>query len=538
MNKGFKMTWMAYLAVLTTAQAGPLLSPADAALAAAKDIGTVATDSRSSCRYLTVYNFPPVERGEAVKILSVHLNGLSREPELVIPAVVPGTEGSLLRIDIRDYGWDPKTWDKLGEFDTYFHVQLQRRQQAVIKRTTDENGHKWFRVGDGDWVLEYQNVNGQLVQKNKLPEPEKGEEVRALAPWLSRSEIDAKQLGYLAEATQSVSPILRADWFLRHTAVQEADKFGGKAPGYYDFLKIANQKDYEEALGLNLKLVRTAFKDETAAAVARSTVALNNRRLLRFGKIGGGAWFTLDAKENVGKQNYLRVLDTDRKAKTFLELIAQKDEYTATESFGPLPNGLMIWGLFNNEGEKQTNAPDFIASDGKAPGTDKRVHVNMSCIRCHVDGIQPIKDWVRRLVSNPLELKTPDYDAFKRARQLYTSDLEGKIKGDQLIYATAVSSASGGMTTEKFARAYALFWARYQETDFDVDRIALETGYTKEMVLKGLDGLVKKVGGIDPVVAGLLRAMANNHGGEIPIRSEQWEEVFPVFMTYMRGAVP
>lgn len=523
-----------------TLTAARLLSPADAAQAAAKDILSIGGD-RSKIRFLSLYNFAPSARVEAWRIMSAHVNGLSREPTIVVPEAVAGTGRSLLRINLDDYGWDAATWEKLGIFDPYFHVGLKG---VFYERTF--NGHHWIRhptLFDGTWQeVIRDNADGsttvRLDDGNVVKVKDSAQDVsRAIAPWLSRNQQEAAALAKLAELTQSASPVLRADWFFRHTAIQDSKKAKGKIPGYYDFLRIKNQADYEKALGFDLKLVRTTYPDETAASVARSTVAINNRRLLRFGKIGGGIWWTLDTDANEEKRNYLEVLDTETKSENFLKKFANKDEFTATETFGPLPNGMMLWGLFNNEGERQNEAPPEIANDRKAPGSDTRVHVNMSCIRCHVKGVQPIDDWVRGLVANPLELKVVEYDTFKRLRQLYVSDLGKKILADQKVYEEAIATATNGMTATAFSSAYANFWNRYQETDFDLERISLETGATKEQVLRAIDGITRATGSMDTVLSGLLRALVRGDH-ERPIRSEHFEQVFSVLQFHLRGAKP
>lgn len=565
-----------------------LSSPAEVVALAVRDILAVSPADRPHVRYLAAYNFAPEDRPDCWRVLNVHANGLSREPEIVPLVLVPASGNALARLDLRAYGWSAELWDKLGGFDVYFHARVKQADTVTVQTETEttteyetvyvpadpppelkefeENGNTYVHKPNEQRYHLKRGTTKDGTQRTDLPQSSKvelgllvpvkkakkkagpvkasavenkgdGKETLAAAPWLSRTPAEAKAIAGLIEATGSTSPVLRADWFFRHTAIQEADKANGQIPGYYDFLRLKNQKDFEEAIGLDLKAARGAFKDEVSAVVVRSTVALNNRRLVRFGKIGGGAWFTLDAQENTGKKNYLRIPDTDPKAKTFLQAVAQEDEFTATEAFGPGPNGLMIWWLANNKGERQNAAPDFIASDGTAPGTDRRVHANLSCVRCHSEGVRPIKDVLRTLISDPLAAKVPDYDTARRLRQLYSSDLDRKVRADQQVYADAVATASGGLKPDAFAKLYSTFWARYQERDFTLDRIALETGYPREHVLKSLDGLAKAVGSLDPVAAGLLRGLAKDDS-EVPIRSEMFEEIFPVLMTYLRNAVP
>jgi hypothetical protein len=466
---------------------GLRLDPAGAVAAAHADLLAQPANLQPLIRYLSLYNLTEPERANAARVLSFHVNSLSREAYIVQPVSIAA--GPLLRVNLSDYGWDRKTWERLAEADPYFHVQIEE----VIDQPYG--------------VME----NGRFRQTEVVKE-KTGKKSTALAPWLAETPAAQATLADLVNRTQSQAPVVRADWLFHQTAIQD-----GRKAGYYDFLGLGNTvADFDKLIGFDQKLAEQ-FKAEMAGVVLRSTVALNNRRLVRFGKIGGAKWLTLDAKTNVDKRNFARVLDDGF-------------EFDATEQIASLPNGLHAFFLANAQGQRQDTAPDFIASDATAPGTDRRVHAALSCVRCHAEGIRPINDWVRRLVAPPLALQSPDYERLKRLRQLYLGDLAAAVKRDGDDYAVAVAKTNG-LSLAANARAYGQFWARYAETDFDLARIELELGMPREVFLPAFREYAAKTGSLDPIIAGLLQTPP------LAVRSEHWEEAFPLAQLAIKGYV-
>src|SRR6185369_3609623 len=85
----------------------------------------------SGIRYPTAYNFKAATRKRILETLSFAGNSLSRRRILVPPAIIPGSGGALLRINLLDYGIDPAAWERLIELgsgpadsrlpEPYFH---------------------------------------------------------------------------------------------------------------------------------------------------------------------------------------------------------------------------------------------------------------------------------------------------------------------------------------------------------------------------------------------------------------------------------
>lgn len=387
-----------------------------------------------------------------------------------------------------------------------FHCNSLSREAEITKPREVTPTLLAIVLDDYSWIPE---VYGRLGHDVKTAEPffhvtiETGKvREQAAAPWLGQAITE------LINRCQSQVPIIRGDWFVFQTGIQ-ADRNGH---GYYDFLALGHkEKDFQALIGAEPALARK-LKKEMAAAVARSGVTLNNRSIARMQAITGAYWFTQDFKASKDKQNTVRLLDFS----------TEPPKGDASEQYGTLPNGLFAFWLQNGDGARQDTAPDFIASDGKSHSTDRRVHVGLSCIRCHTPGIQPIDDHARRLFQGEIKLVSPDYDKLKRLRQLYLSDLPRQIQRDQTDYADAVRKCNG-LSAEANATAYGKFWARY-DADLTALDCARELGCHPAKLMEALRAYGPN---LDPVLAGLLQKPA------IPIRREHWEEVYHIAQVAM-----
>lgn len=447
-----------------------------------EDLRRLPEEQRQRTRYLSLAHVPPVQRAALWKVLSFHCNALSVEAEIV--PVRPLAGGAVAAIVLFDYGWTEELWGTLADSEPYHYVKLQPPVLAKRQWYQDSaNGSWWTKDEKGNWQSEAQ---WEAAKKTKL--------VTALAPWLGDPAA-------LVNLTQSRAPIVRADWFLWQTAIQ-ADR----VPGYYDFLGIKDQKDFFRLVGFDAKLVTAAKRRELLEAVSISTVTQQPRRLGRFPVIDGFLWRTFDNRKALEDRNPLRILNGGF-------------QFDASEEFGTGPNGLIIWGLFSADGSRQDSAPDFIASDSTAHHTDRRVHVNLSCIRCHGpnDGVQPVDGWVRNLLGGQLRLQSPDPDLLRKLRAQYLRDLDGPIRQDRQRYAGAVAEATGGMKVAELARAYGAAYVAY-DSPVDLDRAAAEVGLSPVEFRRRLDRRLKSSGTLDTVLSAFLM------GRSVP--REQWAEAY------------
>lgn len=375
--------WLPCL-ILSLAAARVIASPPEAVAAAAKHARTLPPDSARQLRYLDLTHFDADERAAWVKVLSFHLNALSRASDITLPQVI---DDKLLAFDLRDYQIDRFVYGRLGEPDPYFHVQVE---------VADQHGKKTRQT--------------------------------AAAPWLPTEEITD-----LIQRNQTQVPVLRADWFLYQTAVAK-----DRRAGYYDFLGLGKKEaDFQKLGGANAAEAKR-LNLEMAASITQSGVTLHNRGISRIQALTGGYWFTQDFKTNTDKQNTARLFQGDTVPPTG----------DASEQFIVLPNRLFAYGLFNGNGDRQDTAPDDIASDGQSTSPDRRVHAGLSCIRCHVEGLRPLDDLARKLYRGSVQLRSPDYDKLRKLRQLYLSDFPAQQAADNAAFAAAVKACNGLTTAE------------------------------------------------------------------------------------------
>jgi hypothetical protein len=469
---------------------GEPATPDSALKQAAGDISKVIPALRYRIRYLTLYNVPEKNKEALIKVIAFQVNSLSTSGVITQPVKVGN---DLLRLDIKKYEWDPGVWERFADIDPYFHIKVKFKEDVIESRYWPGG-----TFTDG-------KVYERKLYKIKV---KAGQETSQHAPWLS-----TKEVLYLRQQTESEAPIIRADWFLFQTAIQ-ADRVAG----YYDFLKLGKkQADFEKLIGVNRK-TSARVKREIAAILPKSGVTLKNRAITRFSGATGGYWVTKDYKKSTDKSNVIRFLDKD----------VDPPEGDASEQYGFLPNGLFAFWLQNDKGDRQDAAPDFIASDGMASGNDRKVHIGLSCIRCHVEGIKPINDHARKLYKGRIKLASTDDDKYERLIQLYLSDLDYWIKRDQDDYAKVLYITTKWKPAE-LAKEYSKAWDNYTEADLLPVDIARELGVREKQLINAVKWYSKLKGISDPVITGIIQEPA------LPMIRDHFEEIVPNLQEIIRG---
>ena len=470
-------------AIAGQAPVAPLVSPASEVTAALADAKRLPVELATRTRYVSMYSVPPADRGEFVKVFAFWSNSLSREAELVKPRRVTDT---LLAVVLDDYGWTPDVWEKLGDVDPYFHVRL---------KITSGQTYRFFHRGG---VYGRNTLTPGWYEE---PSTAKDATVSALAPWLPERPV--RELSVL---TLSACPVVRADWWLSTTAIQA----GRKGVGYYDWLGLKKRADFEALVGLDIEASKKV-KREVAGIVSRSGVSQLPRQIFRYQSITGGVWQTRDVlDDNVDARNALRQLDGDFK-------------HQAEEWYSFLPNGLFAYYLSDQDGKQQETAPDKLGRDSTSTSNDGRIHVGLSCVRCHAEGIKPIADWARTVYQGDVQLTSPDYVKLKRLRQLYLSDLAGKVERDAGEFAETVAKVNGLKLADN-AKTFARVVAAYQESDHGPAEVARQLGTTEAKLLDAL----RPIKLLDPILSGLLQVPP------VPLRIEDLEQLYPLLAGYVR----
>lgn len=418
-------------------------SPADAVSSAHADLQKVPERDRPFVRYHSLYHVPAKDRETFLKVHSFQVNSLSRKARLRRSQDALAAP-DLVRLDVRDFGWDPKTYDKLSEADPYFHVLVQVEEEETVEKVWP--GGVW--PGDGKF---YPKGAFKIQERLKAV---KGKPRAATAPWLPADKVKD-----LVEQTGSSSPVLRADWFLVQTGIQRT-----RVAGYYDFLGLKKRDDFWALIGFNLKDAQDRQR-EIASIVRSSGVSEYPRQVYRFGANDFGYWQTRDVfDKTVKERNAVNALNGDFK-------------HDAEEHYGFLPNGLFGYYLSDANGEQQDYAPPEVGFDSTATNNGARIHIFKSCVTCHKEGLRPLKDYGRTLFRGPTQLVSFDKKKFERLEQLYLLPLLRWYDRDANDFAKTLADLNGpDWTPLKNAQEYSRFWKRWAEDEVTLEQAALEIG--------------------------------------------------------------
>lgn len=468
-------------------------TPSDSVALAWLDIQRIPHYEQRYIRYLSLYAVPDKLKAEFLNVLAFHVNSLSRRSVLKRPHSI---HKDLVRIDIHWYSWNPTVYDKLANIDPYFHY-LYKHPKGYQYWT----GGKWTDGRDypAGW---YPNFDSKQVS--------------ALAPWANPG------LHYqLTQLTRCKAPILRADWFFIQTAIQ-ADR----SAGYYDFLELKSRNDFFDLVGFDLLKARKRER-ELQAIIQKSGVAIRNRMVDQFDSLGSSHFRTRDVfKKQSFEKNAINSLNGDY-------------IHDAEEHYGRLSNGLWAYYLSSAQGEQQDSAPDQVGPDTTSTSNDKRIHAYLSCGRCHKRGLQPLRDFGRRLFSGPGRLVSLKKDQFERFELLYLRPIEPLIDDANAYYARKLIELNGPKwTPETNAEALTRTWEDWNDSDVTVELAARELGV---LTAKELINRIKYYGEAPPKGLGQLlpnTVLAFTHDPPLPMLREHFEEQYGYLQFVVRNQLP
>ncbi len=504
--------------------AGPIPIKYDPMAVAWADCQRLPPHQRPYVRYIWINpNLAPTmtERQQWWQELSIGCWRLSREQVIQTGAVAPVDKDFLVfRIDTLAVGWHDRRDETLERLvDPYMTYALTKADAARVQPPDlVQDGKNWRKVKP------YKGPDGRTYEYEEIKDVGKVAGKTALAPWY-----DGETTKLLAEATQSRMPLMRADWFWNQSQT-DADKL----IGYSAFLGVKNEKDFDRLVGRFDADLKKRFQAEyvEAASKVEGKSPTHHPRLIEAEMAAGGPyWRTGDNRLPQGRSNPFKTIKL--KDGDFL--------YEGRESLGHLPNGLLAAGAFagnldfdadvlkkkanrTEQGTRADVAPDFLASDRFAPDTDRRIHVGMSCWRCHENDPIRQKEFIR----------------------LYQSDLEAKINLSRQIYANAVMQATTmtgvdaegrtvvvvkGLTTEAESNLIGDRWRKYENARVDLNYAAADLMMTPGQAVTALKNIKTLTGQISV-------DLDNFISGNLPLTIRQWEELYGQAKFVSTGVAP
>jgi hypothetical protein len=306
-------------------------------------------------------------------------------------------------------------------------------------------------------------------------------------------------------ATGTRMPVVRGDWFLATAS---------RVPLYHDLLQLPTtaaelERQLRVDVTVNIQQERVA-----RAGFNGSGISKQNRLLERHDALHGAYWRSYDFDPI--PQNLLeRELQLpDRRNLFAYPLGPGFTENTFRHAGGELifnlPNGLQAYMLVNADGLRIDKGPLQIVSDAKRP--DRAVETGLSCIGCHVQGINPKDDQIRdHVAKNPKLFSRTDADLVQ-ALYVPVPKMRKLMEEDAERFRKAVEKTGGRLTRTEPVITSVL---RY-EADVDLETAAAELSLSPK-------DLVERIGRSE-VLAKNIGAF-KLAGGTVP--RSVWVQTFP-----------
>ncbi|MGE4001116.1 MAG: c-type cytochrome domain-containing protein, partial [Planctomycetaceae bacterium] len=192
---------------------------------------------------------------------------------------------------------------------------------------------------------------------------------------------------FVYEATGSRIPIIRADWFVAKAGVP---------PLYHDLLQLPSGDNAAAELEklLSVDVVRDFNENRLVrAGFIKSNVSQHNRLVDRHPAAFGAYWKSYDFASSAGRQSLLQFplgpkFDGNPHDRAAFE-------HDGGELIFNLPNGMQGYLLVDKQGARIDRGPINVVFDSKKPLGNNEVINGISCMVCHVHGMQPFQDDIR-----------------------------------------------------------------------------------------------------------------------------------------------
>ncbi len=318
-----------------------------------------------------------------------YINSVSLSPRVVPVTPISGTEGAIVRIDMRDYGWTTQMWESLSS--------------AEYNETAARSGFS----------------------------PEAWRDLATVYPYGIDPSVDP-MLAVVANAAQTPVPVLRADWVAH---------FGSRAPYYDMFLGLTAQiGDLEARLGLNVEEEIQAGRIIRAGILPGSSgVSDHNRMLERFDLSSNGYyWKSYDFAGDVNRQS-LTLYPDGPEGMSHTATQTEAFEHDGGEMIFSLPNGLQGYYLSTNKGERLLVGPASIVSfRTKAIGKGVEIENARSCFDCHANGLIAKSDQMRDIIKASKRFSPEESDILADF-YIDNEQLSEIYKQDSNVFLTALS---------------------------------------------------------------------------------------------------
>jgi hypothetical protein len=294
--------------------------------------------------------------------------------------------------------------------------------------------------------------------------PQDWNAVLSIYPYATKPDIQG--FNYLTEATGTVLPYVRADWFANYAS---------RPPLYNRLLQLPDTFNaVAKSIGVdvagdinNFLVMRAGFQ--------HSGVSDNNRMIERHTSSTDYLWTSYDFSGSKGEQSlFLHPLGPGGK---------DPFKQAGGESIWTLPNGFQAYYLAKADGTKLDIGPTNIVHDPSQK--DFAVINGLSCMGCHDAGIKKAKDEIRPFVEHDHSI---DLAVRDNVKALYPepAKMDEMLTEDAQHFAAAMASAGLDVSLKLNGVEMVNAISKRYEEDLSLRRAAAEFGYPPEKLRDNL----------------------------------------------------
>jgi hypothetical protein len=426
-------------------------------------------------RYLSYYNYKENRLlPRRVKTMRFWVNNLHLEVSVEFAQEVPGTDGLLYEIDLRDFGWKPEAFSAVARREPYFTEPSVDSATAILLRKVvgidqDPKTLHCEAVVRADWFFRdttetdrspsYYDLlysRFRFGERTEVVTPARTETI-VVTP--ERQELVQDQYG--RQFYRTVAAV---------TKKVERPAVTRKVAGFKKFPK--DEKDLERLFAVDkFREHLGEFKIDTRrGAVVEgmekgvSIVARQNRLIERIITSMGSYYKTFDVKVTADERDFAETLNKNFK-------------FDAGEILFDLPAGGMGALLVDNVGTIVETADNRFATDTSDLKFDSRVRTPGSCFICHENKyIQP-KNLVQEMIGAGIDIRFKGREKAISARGFFLNWAK-KLENEQGEFNDFIARTSGFRPGENASSIKA--WRDEYDEPVDLKKAIAEFGVDEE----------------------------------------------------------
>jgi hypothetical protein len=406
------------------------------------------------------WNGTPQERlPDSRLVFAWWLNQMSFEPAYAFPKDVPGAEGMLQWVDLRDYRWNPAAWQAVAERDPYtttppvFFAKAESLRRAlgieISKGQVKQDRYPVIAVVSAPWLFRETIESDRstsyydlLFARQRFTGGYGPKFIVVTETYEERITVDHKGGDYTYPDGSIARNVPPGQYVVSVPKTRTIEKKAdGQAAKFVDFPR--NLAEWESAFGIDVvrafgKKADVQFEygavTEGGADDPRkgSIVALHNRFLLTTPTPFGAAMQSFDVFKTEDDRDYV-----EQSPILPFSIGTKGIKFDAGELLAYLPNGGQASFLIDANGNRQEIAANKAASDQSA---DKRLNAGVrnpgSCVICHgpSNGYILPRNLIDEYLKAGVDVKFRDKEKANRYRAFFL-EWENRVKAFQTPYA-------------------------------------------------------------------------------------------------------